>query len=99
MRVLILEDDTVVGRALALSLEQSGYAADWVRDGRAAELALSAGAYDLALVYVGLLRAEGLEAALKILRRANVHVPVLVTGTHDLAKSIRRLQPLNSIRF
>jgi two-component system response regulator QseB len=82
MRVLIVEDDPMIGRALAAGLEESGYAADWVRDGTAAELALSQGIYDLALLDLGLPRKDGLEV-LKTLRRANVHVPVVVISARD----------------
>jgi two-component system response regulator QseB len=82
MRVLIVEDDPMIGRALATGLQDGGYAADWVRDGAAAELALRQGGYDLALLDLGLPRKDGLEV-LKTLRRANVHVPVLVISARD----------------
>jgi two-component system, OmpR family, response regulator QseB len=67
----------MIGRALATGLEESGYVADWVRDGAAAELALAQGSYDLALLDLGLPRKDGLEV-LKTLRQAKVQVPVLV---------------------
>ncbi|OGA57137.1 MAG: DNA-binding response regulator [Betaproteobacteria bacterium RIFCSPLOWO2_12_FULL_65_14] len=82
MRVLIVEDDPMIGRALATGLEESGYAADWVRDGAAAELALSQDTYDLALLDLGLPRKDGLEV-LKTLRRAKVQVPVLVISARE----------------
>lgn len=82
MRVLIVEDDAMIGRALASGLEESGYAADWVRDGAAAELALAQGTYDLALLDLGLPRKDGLEV-LKTLRRAKVQVPVLVISARE----------------
>jgi two-component system response regulator QseB len=82
MRVLIVEDDPMIGRALAAGLEESGYAADWVRDGAAAELALRQGTYDLALLDLGLPRKDGLEV-LRTLRRARVEVPVLVISARD----------------
>jgi DNA-binding response OmpR family regulator len=82
MRVLIVEDDPMIGRALTAGLEESGYAADWVRDGVSAELALSQGTYDLALLDLGLPRKDGLEI-LKTLRRNGVQVPVLVITARD----------------
>ena len=82
MRVLIVEDDPMIGRALAAGLQASGYAADWVRDGVSAELALSQGTYDLALLDLGLPRKDGLEV-LKTLRRNRVQVPVLVITARD----------------
>jgi two-component system response regulator QseB len=82
MRVLIVEDDPMIGRALVSGLEESGYAADWVREGTAAELALSQGTYDIALLDLGLPRKDGLEV-LKSLRRTNVQVPVVVISARD----------------
>jgi two-component system response regulator QseB len=82
MRILIVEDDPMIGRALATGLSESGYATDWVRDGEAAELALAHGTYDLALLDLGLPRKDGLEV-LKTLRRAKVELPVLVISARD----------------
>ena len=82
MRVLIVEDDVMIGRALRTGLEESGYAADWVRDGVAAELALRQDVYDLALLDLGLPRKDGLEV-LKTLRRDNVQLPVVVISARD----------------
>lgn len=93
MRVLIVEDDPMIGRALATGLEESGYAVDWVRDGAAAELVLTQGIYDLALLDLGLPRKDGLEV-LKTLRRANVQVPVLVISARDSLDE--RITGLNS---
>jgi two-component system, OmpR family, response regulator QseB len=91
MRVLIVEDDPMIGRALATGLQESGYAADWVRDGTAAELALRQGGYDLALLDLGLPRKDGLEV-LKALRRADLQLPVLViSARHSLSDRIAGL--------
>jgi two-component system, OmpR family, response regulator QseB len=91
MRVLIVEDDPMIGQALVAGLQESGYVTDWVRDGAAAELALSHGVYDLALLDLGLPRKDGLEV-LKTLRRAKVDLPVLVISAREsLAERIRGL--------
>jgi two-component system, OmpR family, response regulator QseB len=82
MRVLIVEDDPMIGQALATGLAQSGHAADWVRDGEAAELAMANGVYDVALLDLGLPRKDGLEV-LKALRRAKVDLPVLVISARE----------------
>jgi DNA-binding response OmpR family regulator len=82
MRVLIVEDDPMIGQALATGLRESGYATDWVRDGAAAELALSHGAYDLALLDLTLPRKDGLEV-LKSVRRAQLDLPVLVISARE----------------
>jgi two-component system response regulator QseB len=82
MRVLVVEDDPMIGRAVVNGMQGAGYAVDWVRDGAAAELALDQGAYDLALLDLGLPRKDGLEV-LKSLRRARRDVPVLVITARD----------------
>ena len=82
MRVLIVEDDLMIGQALLSGLQESGYAADWVRDGAAAELALTHGMYDVALLDLGLPRKDGLEV-LKTVRRAKVDLPVLVISARE----------------
>jgi two-component system response regulator QseB len=82
MRVLVVEDDPMIGRAVADGLRDGGYAVDWVRDGSAAELALAGNLYDLALLDLGLPRRDGLEV-LKTLRRGRSEVPVLVITARD----------------
>lgn len=82
MRVLIVEDDPMIGRALASGLAQSGHAADWVRDGEVAEAALSRGGYDFALLDLRLPRKDGIEV-LKALRRQRIEVPVIVISARD----------------
>ena len=72
----------MIAQALSAGLQESGYTTDWVRDGAAAELALSHGNYDLALLDLGLPRKDGLEV-LKTLRRARVDVPVLVISARE----------------
>ena len=61
MRVLVVEDDPMIGRAVVAGLQDGGYAVDWVRDGAEAELALANGVYDLALLDLGLPRRDGME--------------------------------------
>ncbi len=82
MRVLVVEDDPMIGRAVADGLQADGYAVDWVRDGPAAELALKHGPYDLAVLDLGLPGKDGVEV-LKSLRRAKIEVPVLIITARD----------------
>ncbi len=82
MRVLVVEDDPMIGRAVADGLQGDGYAVDWVHDGGAAELALKHGPYDLAVLDLGLPRKDGFEV-LKSLRRARIEVPVLIITARD----------------
>jgi DNA-binding response OmpR family regulator len=82
MRVLIVEDDPMIGRAVVDGLQHDGHAVDWVHDGVAAELALKHGPYDLAVLDLGLPRKDGFEV-LKALRRVRIDVPVLVITARD----------------
>jgi two-component system response regulator QseB len=82
MRVLLVEDDPMIGRAVSAGLQDGGYAVDWVRDGGEAELALANGVYDLALLDLGLPRRDGMEI-LKSVRRSGTKLPVLVITARD----------------
>jgi two-component system response regulator QseB len=82
MRVLVIEDDPMIGRAVVRGLSDNGYAVDWVRDGESAQTALGTGVYDLALLDLGLPRKSGLEV-LKIARDAGSTVPVLIVTARD----------------
>jgi two-component system response regulator QseB len=82
MRVLVVEDDPMIGRAVVAGLHEQGYAVDWVRDGAEAELALAHAVYDVALLDLGLPRKDGLEV-LKGVRRAKNDLPVLIITARD----------------
>ena len=82
MRVLLVEDDSMIGRAVADGLAHDGYAVDWVREGPAAELSLKHTPYDLAVLDIGLPGKDGMEV-LKALRRAHIEVPVLIITARD----------------
>jgi two-component system response regulator QseB len=82
MRVLVIEDDPMIGRAVVAGLQEGGYTVDWVRDGGDAELALANGVYDLALLDLGLPRRDGLDI-LKGLRRSGKKLPVVIITARD----------------
>jgi two-component system, OmpR family, response regulator QseB len=82
MRLLVVEDDPMIGRAVVAGLHGAGYAADWARDGAEAELALANGVYDLALLDLGLPRRDGLEI-LKGVRRSGKELPVVIITARD----------------
>jgi glycine/D-amino acid oxidase-like deaminating enzyme len=77
-----VEDDPMIGKAVAEGMQGDGYAVDWVRDGVEAETALLHDVYDVALLDLGLPRKDGLEV-LKRLRRASVELPVLIITARD----------------
>jgi two-component system response regulator QseB len=82
MRILLVEDDPMIGKSVQQGLRQGGYSVDWARDGQAASLALDAETYDLALLDLGLPRKSGLEV-LADLRRQKNPIPVLILTARD----------------
>jgi DNA-binding response OmpR family regulator len=82
MRVLIAEDDPLLGDALQAGLRQRGFDADWVRDGIAAELALAADTFVAVVLDLGLPRLDGLRL-LSRARARGVKLPVLVLTARD----------------
>jgi two-component system response regulator QseB len=91
MRLLLVEDDAMVGESVRQGLRQDGFTVDWVRDGRAAELALSNEVYDLMLHDLGLPRKEGLDV-LKSLRQKGRRIPVMIVTARDaVADRVRGL--------
>jgi two-component system response regulator QseB len=82
MRLLLVEDDQMIGESVRTGLQQDGFAVDWVQDGRAAELALETNSYDTLLLDLGLPRKAGLEV-LASLRRRGDPIPVLILTARD----------------
>jgi two-component system OmpR family response regulator len=82
MRILLVEDDAMIGRAVHELLRSENYATDWVRDGDAADTALQSEPYDLVLLDLGLPRTDGLQV-LRKLRSRRDSVPVLIATARD----------------
>ncbi|MEP7295574.1 MAG: winged helix-turn-helix domain-containing protein [Burkholderiales bacterium] len=82
MRILLAEDDELLGDGLRAGLRQLGFLVDWVRDGDAAERELRAQPYAAAVLDLGLPRKDGLDV-LAAVRQAGVTVPVLVLTARD----------------
>lgn len=82
MRVLLVEDDHVLGDAMVHSLEQAGYVVDWAKNGTTADIALQDQIYDLALLDLGLPRMDGF-SVLQRLRARNNSLPVLIVTARD----------------
>ncbi|ATE59747.1 response regulator [Thauera sinica] len=91
MRLLLIEDDPMIGAGVQQALRGEGYSVDWVRDGVAAELAVADNPYELLLLDLGLPRRDGIEL-LQRLRGAGHAVPVLVMTARDaVADRVRGL--------
>ena len=86
MRILLAEDDQMIGAAVRDALLQDGYVVDWLRDGQRADTALAAGQYDLVLLDLGLPGKDGL-AILRALRMRHQAMPVIVITARDAVES------------
>lgn len=91
MRVLLVEDDSMIAQALQDALAAAGYAVDWVANGLTAEAALRTQAYDQVLLDLGLPGQDGLQL-LQHLRAADNPVPLLIiTARAGLDDRVRGL--------
>ncbi|HJV60630.1 MAG TPA: response regulator transcription factor [Albitalea sp.] len=82
MRLLLVEDDAMIGKAVQQGLARAGFTVDWVHDGRDAELSMDSGVYHAVVLDLGLPRKDGLDV-LKAARARDNHVPVLITTARD----------------
>lgn len=82
MRVLLVEDDSMIGNAVQSALKDESYAADWVRNGRTALDSLASQHYDAVLLDLGLPGKDGMEV-LRAIRARNDSLPVLIVTARD----------------
>ena len=82
MRVLLAEDDELLGSGLKTGLQQQGFWVDWVRDGVAAERELLTGSYQACVLDLGLPRQDGMQC-LAAVRRQKIATPVLILTARD----------------
>ncbi len=84
MRILLVEDDLMIGESLARGLRDEGYTVDWVNDGVVASIALQdrEAAYAVALLDWGLPRQDGLQV-LRAIRGHGVRTPILMLTARD----------------
>jgi len=82
MRILLAEDDPLLGDGLRAGLRQLGFQVDWVRDGEAAERELRAEPYAAAVLDLGLPLRDGLRVLADV-RRAGIKVPILVLTARE----------------
>ncbi len=85
MRLLLVEDDALLGNGIEAGLRQAGFTVDWARDGRAAQLALETTEYELVVLDIGLPHLSGMEL-LQQLRRRGSDLPVLLLTARDTVR-------------
>ena len=82
MRLLLVEDDPMIGEAIRTGLRREGFTVDWVHDGDAAERVLRTEEFDLLMLDLGLPRKDGLQV-LRNLRARHESLPVLIITARD----------------
>lgn len=82
MRILLVEDDTLLGDGVCIGLKQHHYTVDWVQDGQAALQALMSEQFSVIILDLGLPKRSGLDV-LKTMRSKNIATPVLILTAHD----------------
>jgi two-component system response regulator QseB len=82
MRILLVEDDDLLGDGIQEGLKQEGYAVDWLRDGVQAETALLSETFDAVILDLGLPRKSGIDV-LRSIRQQGVKTPVLILTARD----------------
>ena len=93
MRLLLVEDDSMIGEAVLDLLRAEHYAVDWVRDGDMADTALRTQDYDLVLLDLGLPKRDGLDV-LRALRARRQRMPVLIATARDAVQ--QRIEGLDT---
>lgn len=91
MRILLVEDDPMLGEALRRSLKQEGITADWALDAEEAELALATGEYALLLLDLGLPGKGGLDLLAELRGGANPIPVIILTARDAVSERIRGL--------
>lgn len=82
MKILLVEDDSILGDGIRAGLKQAGYVTDWVTDGNAANLALKTGIYEAMILDLNLPKKSGLEVLAECRARKNP-IPVLILTARD----------------
>ncbi len=82
MRILLVEDDPMIGEAVSVALKDAAYAVDWVKDGATANQVLGDQEHQSVLLDLGLPKRDGLEV-LRLLRQTHDSVPVIIITARD----------------
>jgi DNA-binding response OmpR family regulator len=94
MRVLLVEDDDMIGRSLSQALEANAWSVDWVKDGELAQSALADGDYACVLLDLGLPKRDGTEVLRQVpVPRATPRPVLVLTARDGLDDRISRAGP------
>jgi DNA-binding response OmpR family regulator len=91
MRVLLVEDDEMIGQGLHTALRQSSFAVDWMRDGKSAGAALQSSHFDLVLLDLGLPHRDGIDVLRELRKRGNSTPVIILTARDEIQHRIAGL--------
>ena len=91
MRILLVEDDPMIGDALCVALRDAAYAVDWVQDGETALRALGNQEHQAVLLDLGLPRRDGIEVLKKLRANASVLPVIIITARDELEERVKGL--------
>jgi two-component system, OmpR family, response regulator len=91
MRILLVEDDVILGNATSIYLRNNGYAVDWVQDGKQADLTLHDEVYDVVVLDLGLPQMDGLNVLKRLRARKQDTSVIILTARDDLEDRIAGL--------
>ncbi len=91
MRVLLVEDDKIIGDGVSIGLDGEGYAIDWVEDIESAETALDTNDYGLAILDIGLSDGSGLDLLRKIRKQQKNFPIIMLTAYDDVSYKVKGL--------
>ena len=91
MKILLIEDDQMIGESLAHALKSVGYAVDWAQDGQTGEESLHTGNYSLVLLDLGLPKRSGLEILAGLRQRKNIVPVIILTARDEVADRVKGL--------
>ena len=91
MRVLVVEDDIMIGQGLETALRQMGAAVDWIRDGELACAAFRTTTFDLALLDLGLPNRDGLQILREVRQRGDATPIIVLTARDEIANRVAGL--------
>lgn len=88
MRVLLIEDDPMIGAGVVQALKDTGHSVDWARDGIEGDLAIAAGGYALILLDLGLPQKPGLSLLEDVRKRGDATPIVIITARDETAERV-----------
>jgi two-component system OmpR family response regulator len=91
MRILLVEDDSMIGEAVAVALKDAAYAVDWAKDGAVASELIDKKQHQALLLDLGLPKRDGLDLLLGLRQSGNTVPVIIITGRESLEDRIRGL--------